>query len=88
LPPHEFWDQVPATYNAIMLGRHRSRQDDWERSLFIAYQSAAFAREPKLKSFDKYLAKMRPKVKSTVVDLRVAFEAMAASGFNIRVRKL
>ena len=71
-----------------MQGRFKARQDDWERALFTAYHAALFERVKKLDPFQKYLASMRPKPKFDPRELVAGFEAMAARGLNIQVRRI
>lgn len=86
LPPEEFWEQTPATFNAIITGRQQAANDAHEAALFEAYHAAAFGRVEKLKPLSHYLKAMQPKKqKISLGEFISRFEAMAASGYDVKV---
>mgnify|MGYP003530961481 FL=1 len=89
LPPDDFWEQCPPTFNAIMLGAYDRQQMEWEAALFSAYHNAAFARSKRLKPFNQYLKAMRPRdAKAEMETLIAGLKSMASKGFDVRVKEL
>jgi hypothetical protein len=87
LPPSDFWDQTPRTFEAAMEGRAKAAGRASELAYFQAWATERFAREKRLKPFGKYVGDIRPRKPQTGVDVLAIFQGFQAAGIPVKIRK-
>lgn len=71
-----------------MRGRMQAHERANEAGYFQAWATERFAREKKLKPFQKYLADIRPRKPQTPDDVLAMFQSMQAAGVPMTIRKI
>jgi len=92
LAPGEFWEQVPASYNAAMAGALKAREERFETDRTLALMTAYFGAQlhgvdwRKMPDWPTWLARMtQPRSKPTDDEILARFAAMSAAGFNVTI---